>query len=71
MKKLLIVIIVIVLIVIGLMYLGAPADSTPENGEIDQSADTTESIDADLGTIDTDGSLEADFNSLDADINSL
>lgn len=71
MKKLLIVIIVIVLVVIGIMYLGAPADVTPESGVIDQSVDTTESIDADLETIDVGASLEADFDSLDADINSL
>lgn len=71
MKKLLIVIVVIVLVIIGIMYLGAPETTTTPGGEIDQSADTTESIEADLGTIDADGSLEADFNSLDADINSL
>lgn len=71
MKKLIIVIIVILLIIVGILNFGAPDTVTQPESAIDQSADTTASIDADLGTIGADDSLEADFNSLDADINSL
>lgn len=71
MKKLLIVIVLIILVIVGILYFGAPDTVTKPESAIDQSADTTESIDADLSTIDVDGELDADFKSLDADINSL
>ena len=71
MKKILIVIILIILVVVGLLYFAAPETPTPAGTEIDQSADTTESIDADLNTVDVGAEFEADFQSLDTDINSL
>ena len=71
MKKILIVIILIILVVVGLLYFGAPETPTPASTAVDQSADTTESIDADLNTVDVGAEFEADFQSLDTDINSL
>lgn len=71
MKKLLIVIIVILLVIAGILYFGAPDTATQPETAIDQSADTTASIDADLNTVDIDGEFDADFKSLDADINTL
>ncbi|MDO8482492.1 MAG: hypothetical protein Q7S86_01575 [bacterium] len=73
MKKIIIVIVIILLVIVGILYFGAPDTATQLQTEtaIDQSADTTASIDADLNTVNIDGDLDADFKSLDADINSL
>ena len=69
MKKLLILIVIIGVVVWVLMRYGTPEATAPATSD-SLGVDTTESITADLDTLDT-GETDAELNALDADVNSL